>query len=412
MADAKQFYPLYLTRFAGSFGYITVLTLLPTYIDLLNPSGFVIGLFVAALQVASTVAIVPLGWAGDRYDKRTILLAGLIISAAAYAVFAFVDSIAGFLVARTLQGFAFVAVGMVSLALVGQLAPATARGNFIGKYNAVRMAAGILGAFGAAILYEWFGFVGVFGLLVFLMLVAFAGIYLFIEPDGTSVAGLAFRDLALNERILTLTSFRAQYAVAVTMVRQWVPIFVGVSVARGGLAAPAFLVACALAAEKVTNMVGQPFTGRLSDTSGRALFVFVGGTAYGLVALAIPFAPRLGNALGLDVHLPVVGAVAGAVAVVVVLNGLLGVADSFREPASMALFADEGTGSGITSSFGIRSLVWRPGAILAPILGGILMDTVGIDWVFFVGGAAALLGAATFLGVLSRRHGAGALTEW
>jgi dipeptide/tripeptide permease len=91
----------------------------------------------------------------------------------------------------------------------------------------------------------------------------------------------------------------------------------------------------------------------------------------------------------------------------------LGIADSFREPASMALFADEGSdGDGVASSFGIRELVWRPGSVLAPLAGGWLMSNVGMPVVFYTGGAAAVLGAVTFVVVLRQFHGAGALREW
>ena len=79
----------------------------------------------------------------------------------------------------------------------------------------------------------------------------------------------------------------------------------------------------------------------------------------------------------------------------------------------MALFADEGIdGEGIASSFGVRELVWRPGSVLAPVLGGVLMSQFGMEWAFYVGGAFALTGVATFLAVLVRSHGAQALTEW
>jgi hypothetical protein len=79
----------------------------------------------------------------------------------------------------------------------------------------------------------------------------------------------------------------------------------------------------------------------------------------------------------------------------------------------MALFADEGSdGDGVASSFGIRELVWRPGSVLAPLAGGAIMGTYGIQWVFFLGGASALTGVATFLGVLRHYHGRDALTEW
>lgn len=95
------------------------------------------------------------------------------------------------------------------------------------------------------------------------------------------------------------------------------------------------------------------------------------------------------------------------------LSGLLGVADSFRKPASMALFADAGSEEGgVASSFGIRELVWRPGSVAAPLLGGWLMTEVSMASVFYVGGAFARTGVAAFLAVLVRLHGRQALAEW
>ncbi|WP_432419622.1 MFS transporter [Halobacterium zhouii] len=408
--DELQFSSLYLTRFATSFGFMTVLTLLPDYIDALGATGVTIGLFITALELARTVGIVPLGWAGDRYSKRLLLVGALLVSAVAYLALARVTTISGFLAARFLQGLGLTGTGLLGLALVGELAPNDGRANLIGKYNAFRMAAGIAGTIGSGILFALTGFDILFGLLTVLLVVAAASIWLFVDSDETTITGFAFTDLALNRRIVTLTSFRAQYAVAVSLVRKWVPIFVGVSAAQGGLAYGTVVVGAVLATEKVTNMLCQPITGRFSDRQGRALFVFVGGGAYGLIALAFPFASTFDGLLRFSV--PMAGEITGAVFVVLILNGLLGIADAFREPASMALFADEGKGEGIASSFGVRSLVWKPGSVLAPLAGGWVMGQFGIEWVFFVGGFAALSGVATFLGILSWEHGSRALRQW
>jgi MFS family permease len=408
-----QFYALYYTRFASGFGFVTLLTLLPTYINRFDPSGLVIGLFTSAVTIAQTVSIVPLAWSGDRYDKRTVLLAGLGLGVFVYALFAIVGSSLGFIGVRALQGVVLTATGLMSLALVGQLAPGDERANRIGTANAWRLAAGILGALTAGALFERAGFTAVYGVIVVLLFGSVVAVALFVDRDPTRIEGIPFTDLAVNRRILTVTSFRAQYAFAVTLVRTWVPIYAGVEAASGGLAYGATAVSIVIVAERLTNMLCQPYTGRISDRFGRAIFVVTGGTAYGLVALAVPFSSDIGQALGVTVSLPSLGAMSAAFLPLVGLNALLGIADSVREPASMALFADEGTDDGgVASSFGIRELVWRPGSILAPLLGGVLMADVSMTAVFVVGGSFAFTGAAAMTVLLLHNDGAAGLLEW
>ena len=430
MDDRKlQFYALYLTRFAGGFGVVTLLTLLPKFIDYLEPTavtvlgfslsaGFVIGMYTTGFTLAQTVAVVPLAWAGDRFDKRLVLVGSMGLGVVAYALFPLADLSLSFILARGLQGVAVTGAGLMSLALVGEIADTGTRANKIGKANASRFAASIIGAATAGGLYDYFGadgdaFTPIFALITAILAVATLLAWLSLSPDETRIHGFPFSDLAFNRRIISLTSFRAQYAVAVTLVRTWVPIYAGVTAASGGLGYGALAVSLTIIAEKFCNMVLQPHTGRISDGYGRALFIFFGGGLYGLVALAVPFSPAIGTALGLPTALPFLGPLTPAFLPLVGLSGLLGVADSFREPASMALFADEGTDDGgVASSFGIRELVWRPGSVVAPLLGGYLMTEVGMEWVFYVGGAAAVTGVVTFLGVLSYFHGPTALTEW
>ncbi|MXV61715.1 MFS transporter [Natronorubrum sp. JWXQ-INN-674] len=421
----RQLYALYLTRFAAGFGLMTLVTLLPVYINQFEASGLVLGLFVSAVTIAKTGAIVPLAWAGDRYDKRQVLLVGIGLGVVVYAAFALVASSLGFIGVRALQGVTLVATGLLSTALVGQLAPVDERANAIGKANAWRLAAGIVGALAAGQLYEYAGFSAVYTVVVTLMFAAVCAVTLFVDRDPTRVSGFPFSDLALNRRILTLTTFRAQYAFSVEVVRAWVPIYAGAAAATGGLAYGAVAVSLVVTAERAANMVVQPYAGRLSDRFGRALFVFAGGGAYGVIAFLVPFSPRIGDALALPAALSAVDAAGPAFVPaetiaafgpaflpLLVLSGLLGVTDAFREPASMALFADEGTSDGgVASSFGIRELVWRPGSVLGPMIAGVLTD-YNMAYAFYFGGAFAITGAFAFLVVLWRSHGRSALSTW
>ena len=423
-AETLQFWVLYLTRFAEGFGFITLLTLLPTYINTLDPqsttvlgitisAGFIIGMYTTGFTLAQTAAVIPIAWAGDRFDKRLLLLVVLALGAVVYTLFLLVDSSASFILVRALQGIAVTGAGLMTLSLVGQFATYGTRADRIGKANAASFLASILGSLLAGWLYDAFGFDPIFTTITVLMVVAWVGVYLFMDSDPTRVHGFPFTDLAINRKILTLSTFRVQYAFAVTIVRTWVPIYAGTAVAAGGLGVAATAVAVTVTSEKATNMVGQLFTGRLSDAHGRSLFVFCGGGAYGLVALTIPLSPWIGETLNAGMTIPVLGEIPPAYLPLVALSGLLGVADSFREPASMALFADEGTSSGgVASSFGIRELVWRPGSVVGPLIAGWLMVDVSMDAVFYVGGTFALTGALSFVGILLYFHGRGALRAW
>ncbi len=424
-ADSRsQFWALYLARFAEGFGFITLITLLGPYINTLEPqtttvlgltvsAGFIIGMYTTGFTLAQTAAVVPLAWAGDRFDKRTVLLVVLGVGAGVYALFPLVDSSASFIAIRALQGVVVTGAGLMTLSLVGQIADVGTRADKIGKANAASFAASILGSLSAGGIYDAFGFGPIFTVISLLMVLAWVVTWVVLDEDDTRIEGFPFSDLAVNRRILTISTFRVQYAFAVTMVRTWVPIYAGTSMASGGLGVAGIAIAITVTAEKATNMVGQLFTGRLSDAYGRSLFVFAGGGAYGLVAILIPLAPAAGIALGADVTLPVLGALPPAYLPLVALSGLLGVADSFREPASMALFADEGTEEGgVASSFGIRELVWRPGSVAGPLIAGWLMVEVSMASVFHVGGAFAITGVLAFLAVLARDHGRGALTTW
>lgn len=411
----NQFLALYLIRFAGRFGYSTLIILLPYYVNQLHASGLMTGLFYSGFTAAQLVAVVPLAWAGDRYDKRLVLGGCLAVGIVIYALFTFVVSPATLVGIRALQGIVVVGISLLTLAFVGELATKETRANVIGKSNAARFAAAIIGSLSAGVVYQHYGFALVFWPLVALYVVTFLTVVFVLSPDETTIRGFPFSGLAFNRRIRTLSVFRAQYSIAVTLVRTWVPLFAGVVAARGGLEMVPLAVTLVVVAEKLANLLLQPPLGSLSDRYGRALFVFVGGGAYGLVALAVPFTPAVGVALGLPDTIPSIGYVSSAFVPLLCLNALLGVTEAFREPASMALFADEGSSNesgGVAASFGVRDLVWRPGSLIAPVGGGWLMSAVGMDWVFYLGALAAFSGVLSFLFMLMHAHGRSALTEW
>jgi len=271
-ADSRsQLRALYLTRFAEGFGFITLLTLLPTYINALDPrattvlgvsisAGFIIGMYTTGFTLAQTVAVVPLAWAGDRFDKRRVLLGALGVGAGVYALFPVVDSSASFVLIRALQGLVVTGASLMTLSLVGQVAAVGTRADRIGKANAASFGASIVGSLSAGAIYDAVGFGPIFAVIAVLMILAWVVVWGGLDPDDTRVEGMPFTDLAVNRKIVSITAFRVQYAFAVTMVRTWIPIYAGTSMAAGGLAVGATAVAVTVTVEKATNMVGRTAT--------------------------------------------------------------------------------------------------------------------------------------------------------
>ena len=367
--DEKKFIPLYVARFSISLGITMLLNFIALYADLYQASGFWIGMFTTSYTAVQIVALLPIGWISDRFNKKIILLGGLVTLALSYLGFLLVDGVVSLTIARTFQGVGFATAGTTCLAITGELAPENNRGKIIGTSNASRLLSSALGSVLGGLMVQQWGFGPPYFLLFLLTTVSGILTYLFVEEDESRIEGITFHVHALNRRIQSIAWFRTLYAFSVMMVRTYVPVF-----ARLALSLSAVQIGFILAAEKAVNMVFQRYSGKISDGIGRFAMLFLGGSMYAIGAVFVPFQRSFLALLA--------------------INGFLGLADAFREPASMALFADEGRESGIASSFSIRSLIWKPGAILAPLLGGGLMEWFGFGYVFWLASAFTILGLA------------------
>lgn len=376
--DEKKFIPLYITRFSISLGITTLLNFIAIYADLFEASGFWVGMFTTSYTTVQLVTLLPIGWVSDRFNKKKILLGGLAVLAISYFCFIFVNGVVSLTVVRVIQGIGLAAAGTTCLAITGEFAPAEMRGKIIGTSNAWRLLSSALGSVAGGWMVQKWGFTPPYLVLASATIISGVLTYVFVEEDESRITQFTFKTHLTNRRIQSLAWFRSFYAFSVMMVRTYVPVF-----ARLALSMSAFHVGLLLATEKLTNMLLQRYSGKISDRLGRFSILAVGGTTYALGAIFIPFQSGFWGLMA--------------------INGFLGVADSLREPASMALFADEGRGSGIASSISLRSIIWQPGAILGPMIGGLLMDWVGFGYVFWLASAFSVAGLA-LLGVFRLRY--------
>jgi multidrug resistance protein len=140
---------LFITAFVDMVGFALVLPLLPYYATEFGANALLVGVLISSFSVAQ-LAVAPLwGRASDRYGRRPMIIAGLVLSAAAYLVFAFAGSVWLLLLSRVVQGVGGGTIGVVQ-AYVADATPPDRRTKSLGWLSAVTSFGAVVGpAFGS-----------------------------------------------------------------------------------------------------------------------------------------------------------------------------------------------------------------------------------------------------------------------
>ena len=98
-----------------------------------------IGLLTTVFMIPHAAATLPFGWAGDRYDRRRVIIAGVVLASLAGAAGAFGHSYGGLAVSRAFVGLGTAAVVPVANSILAQI--------FEGPHKASRLSIFNLGLF-------------------------------------------------------------------------------------------------------------------------------------------------------------------------------------------------------------------------------------------------------------------------
>jgi MFS family permease len=130
-------------------GLAMIVPLLPYYATDFGAGAATVGLLISAFSIAQ-LAVAPLwGRLSDGYGRRPAILAGLLITAAAYIVFAFAQSVPALLLARVVQGIGGGTIGVVQ-AYVADVSTPEQRTKSLGWLSAITSLGAVAGpAFGS-----------------------------------------------------------------------------------------------------------------------------------------------------------------------------------------------------------------------------------------------------------------------
>jgi len=143
---------LFITAFVDMVGLTMIIPLLPFYATDFGASATSVGLLISSFSIAQ-LAVAPVwGRFSDRYGRRPAILAGLLLTAVAYWLFAFAGSMAALFLCRLIQGMGGGTIGVVQ-AYVADAVPPEQRTKSLGSLSAVTSLGAVVGpAFGSAMI--------------------------------------------------------------------------------------------------------------------------------------------------------------------------------------------------------------------------------------------------------------------
>ncbi len=352
----------------------------PVYAVGLGASLALVGLLGATASATQFLTSPPLGAQFDRLGRPLTLAIGLLLLAAALAVFAFSPAAWPLLVGRVLLGLASVAIFTTGAAYVGEIIQPQERGPAFGLYAAATAAGLVLGPLVSAALLAPFGIAGSY----------LAGLVIALLGAALALGGLrdTRRQRAGVKSVRSFVSWRASRET----LRE--PPLLAVSLGNlltnatfGGLIATFFpLYAAQLGAAQVTvNMV---FAGRaLASTLSRWPLASLVPRASAWLVLALALALNALLILGMALT-------ANVAALAVLLIGE-GIAYAAYLSGGSAFVAQHTTPMTRGTAIGVYSLAGSLGALAGPLMLGVIAEVWGVRAAFW---ATALLAG---LGLLS-----------
>jgi multidrug resistance protein len=179
---------LMITAFVDMLGLAMIIPLLPFYATKLGASATIVGVLIAAFSIAQLASAPLWGKFSDRYGRRPALLAGLLVSAVAYVIFAYASTLWLLLLSRIVQGLGGGTIGVVQ-AYVADASDPNDRAKSLGWLSAATSLGAVVGpAIGSALIHWGRHAPGIASAIFCVLISVFAAIYLRESRDATVTA--------------------------------------------------------------------------------------------------------------------------------------------------------------------------------------------------------------------------------
>ena len=346
--------------------------LIPVYAVELGAGGFLVGLIVASFNISRTLLSPFSGSISDKWGRKRFIASGLLIYAVLSVFYVLPENAETLILIRLLHGVASLLVVPVAMALTADIAPPQKLGLYMGTLNmAIMLGLGFGPAMGG-IIRDALGFNAAFYIMGGLALITSLMVAVFIPADKAHLSDIKrpkpypVRKIIAHRTAAGILIMRFFAASGQGSVYTFLPILamkIDLSSSQVGiiLTMNIFLIAFL-----------QRISGRLADRINPKHLIIAGTFASGITVLGMPF-------------------VQGFIPILI-LNILMGMANGLSLPGGLVITGRLGQTMGMASIMSLNDAAWGLGFIVSPILSGLILDWMGVSYVFIAGSLLILLG--------------------
>jgi len=361
-----------LVAFCVAVGFGVLVPVLPVFARSFGVGNAEVGAVISAFALMRLVSSPFCGWLIKVFSERIIMATGIFIVAISSGLAGISRSYVQLLVLRGVGGIGSAMFTVSAFTLLLTSVEAGVRGRAAGFFQAGFLIGGITGpAVGGALaaisltapFFFYAGTLIVAGTVGLLLLRRRSS-----KPEEGAESAVSFRALVRDARY--------QAACVTNLAQGWtsfgvrsslVPVLVVELLHR-----PASWTGIAFACASVVQTIAVGPAGRFTDTVGRRPAMILGGTVAAVSIMAVPFAPNIW--------------------LLIVVLCLYGIASAFLGTAPAAAVGDA-AGSRSGTAVAVFSMCSDIGAIIGPLVAGLLADTLSYPAAFGAGAALMLVAA-------------------
>jgi MFS family permease len=362
-----------LVAFCVAVGFGVLVPVLPVFARSFGVGNTEVGAVISAFALMRLISSPFCGWLIKIFSERIIMATGIFIVAISSGLAGISRSYLQLLALRGVGGIGSAMFTVSAFTLLLTSVEAGVRGRAAGFFQAGFLIGGITGPAVGGVLAAisltapFFFYAGT------LVVAGTVGLVLLrrrsAEPTETAESVVSFRAVVGDARY--------QAACVTNLAQGWtsfgvrsslVPVLVVELLHR-----PASWTGIAFACAAVVQTIAVGPAGRFTDTVGRRPAMILGGTVAAVSIMAVPFAPNIW--------------------LLIVVLCLYGVASAFLGTAPAAAVGDV-AGSRSGTAVAVFSMCSDIGAIIGPLVAGLLADTLSYAAAFGAGAVLMLVAAA------------------